>query len=304
MSVSNSTYDTNLFLDIFSNWFSEYSQISQRDKLNYNTFEYNLSFSIKTTSPVLDIDENSPDHIKKCKIFYTNVRNEYEPAIAIINQISFVIISAGILFNILNLVVLFRTKLNESPYTYLTVLALSDLGALSVISLEKIHQMIGYKHFIEDFFIIVITPMLNIFLSCSMYVTLALTIERFVFVHMPFRSKTICHRTVARRVCLGMFIFSFVRSIYLPFMYTKSECIPHAWVQKKYKWVDIYEFLVSLVLPYTIIFIANISLIVSLKKQNSLMRFLSKNKLIKNQIIGIYIIFLGIQHFQTKTVSY
>ncbi len=280
MSTKNATnaFNTNLFLDIYLNWYSEYSQMSQKNTAYYNLFEYNHSDSIETTSPgtffmTSSIFENSEEQIKKCKIFYTNVRNEYEPIIVIINQISFVIISIGILFNILNLVVLFRTKLNESPYTYLTVLALSDLGALSVISLEKLHQIIGYKHFIEDFFIIIITPLLNIFLSCSMYVTLALTIERFVFVHMPFRSKTICHRTVARRVCLAMFIFSFLRSIYLPFMYTKSECIPHAWVQKKYKWIDIYEFLVSLAIPYTIIFIANISLIVSLKKQNNLMRF-------------------------------
>ena len=169
--------------------------------------------------------------------------------------------------------VLLRTKLNESPYTYLTVLALSDLGALSIIGLEKLHQLLGYKFF-ENLFIIVITPLLNIFLSCSMYVTLALTIERFIFVHLPFRSKTICHKAVARRVCLAMFVFSFVRSIYLPFMYNKSECIDHAWIQKKQKGIDIYEFLVSLAIPYSIIFVANISLIISLKKQNNLMRYL------------------------------
>lgn len=182
------------------------------------------------------------------------------------------IISVGILFNILNLVVLLKTNLNESPYTYLTVLALSDLGALSVYGLEALRQFAGYT-FIENFFIIITTPLLNIFLSISMYVTLALTIERFIFVHMPFKSKTICHKSVARKVCLAMVIFSVARSIYLPFMYEKPKCIEKAWVQKDFKGIDIYEFLVSLAIPYSIIFIANISLIISLKKQNNLMRY-------------------------------
>lgn len=162
----------------------------------------------------------------------------------------------------------------------MTFLALSDLGALSSICLEKLRHVIGIKLFIENFFIIIVMPLINIFLSCSMYVTLALTIERFIFVHMPFRSKIICNKKVARRVCVIMVIISITRSMYLPFMYTKSECVPDAWVQMKHKGVDIYEFLVSLAIPYMIIFIVNISLIVSLKKQNNLMRYVFENALI------------------------
>jgi hypothetical protein len=41
--------------------------------------------------------------------------------------------------------------------------------------------------------------------------------------------------------------------------------------QKKNRVLDVYEFLISLAIPYLIILIANISLIRSLKKQNNLM---------------------------------
>jgi len=259
--ISNTT-DLNPFIDIYLSWL--YSQ--KKLFLNIPNLTEKLSFNNDQNS------DNGTEYLNNCKMFYSRVINDYESLIFLINKLSYIIITIGILFNILNLVVLMRTKLNESPYTYLTFLALSDLGALLVISLEKINQLIGYKPYMESFFINVVTPLLNTFLSCSMYVTLALTIERFIFVHMPFRSKSICHRAIARRVCLIIFGFSLLRSLYLPFMYVKSDCISNAWIQKKYKAVDIYEFLVSLAIPYTIIFIVNISLIISLKKQNALMR--------------------------------
>lgn len=80
---------------------------------------------------------------------------------------------------------------------------------------------------------------------------------------------TICRRSIARRVCVVIFIFSFLRSLYLPLMYTRN-CYK-GFDQKKNRVLDVYEFLISLAIPYLIILIANISLIRSLKKQNNLM---------------------------------
>lgn len=79
----------------------------------------------------------------------------------------------------------------------------------------------------------------------------------------------ICRRSIARRVCAVVFIFSFLRSIYLPLMYTPN-CY-RGFDQKKNRVLDIYEFLISLAIPYLIILVANISLIRSLRKQNNLM---------------------------------
>ena len=259
------------FLSIYLNWYTNNNNLQGSYLVGPNTTAFEPDF-VENFTPAAD--GSNANRLANCTLFYTGVRTNYESIIKLINIVTYFIITVGILFNILNLVVLLKTKLNESPYTYLTVLALSDLGALLILALEKVRQTMIDKNseFIENSFIFIITPLLNIFLSCSMYVTLALTIERFIFIHSPFRAIAVCHKSVARRVCLFMFIFSVLRSIYLPFMYVKSECVPDAWTQRKLKGIDIYEFLVSLAIPYSIIFVTNISLIVSLNKQNDLMR--------------------------------
>ena len=80
---------------------------------------------------------------------------------------------------------------------------------------------------------------------------------------------SICRRSIARRVSFLIFVFSLMRSLYLPFMYEKN--CQGGYEQRKIKLLDLYEFIVGLALPYTIIFVANISLIFSLNKQNNLM---------------------------------
>jgi hypothetical protein len=157
------------------------------------------------------------------------------------------------------------------------MLALSDLGALFMMAFENLrHSMIPKDKdeiniYIDYIFLFVIIPLTNIFLSCSMYCTLALTIERFIFVHSPFKAMTICHRSIARRVCFGVFVFSVLRFVYLPFVYEKNKCMPGGFFQQRLPAIDVFEFLISLAIPYVIIFIVNISLIFSLNKQNSLM---------------------------------
>ncbi len=200
---------------------------------------------------------------------YKELRNSYGDLIALINLFIYITILIGILFNILNLIVLLKSKLNESPYTYLTMLALSDLGALSMIAFEKARQLLPQTPLVERIHLYVIIVMINVFLSSSMYVTLALTIERFIFVHSPFKAMSICRRSIARKICVLIFMFSLLRSLYLPFMYKKNCFSGHE--QRKIKFLDVYEFLISLALPYLTIFIANISLIFSLNKQNQLM---------------------------------
>jgi hypothetical protein len=258
------------FHNSFSDHFESFQLEHQQENLTFYKMQTNLTSIIITTLMTPNLNDN-------CTQFYSKVRVDYEDSIYLINLINYFIITIGIVFNILNLIVLLNSKLNESPYTYLTVLALSDLGALAMLAVEKIRQsLIQSEHkdfniYIEYSFIYVITPLMNTFLSCSMYVTLALTIERFIFVHSPFRAMSICHRSIARRVCFGVFLFSFIRSLYLPFMYEKQKCVAGGFVQHKNKAIDIYEFIISLAIPYIIIFIVNISLIFSLNKQSSLM---------------------------------
>lgn len=292
----SSTIENEIFLSSYLSWFSKIQyQKSTINLLNINkTFELEsatASFLLtlsSTTSPFTNListptsSMSDIDHIgivvndiidKNCTSnhvhLYDEARKDYAPLLHLLNSLNYVIIIIGILFNILNLIVLFNSKLNESPYSYLTILAFSDLGALSMVAIEKMRQLFEETVFIKNLHIYIITTMINIFLSCSMYVTLALTIERFIFVHSPFKAMTICRRSIARRVCLIVFIFSVVRYIYLPFMYDPN--CSKGFNQKQIKLLDLYEFLISLAIPYIIILIANISLICSLNKQNSLM---------------------------------
>ncbi|CAF0820644.1 unnamed protein product [Brachionus calyciflorus] len=269
-------FETNL-LQLYDHWYSEISL--------FNTSpEYLTESGTNTSTKIFDFLTTTIPNLTKTEHFVettslilpnglncTNfemfliAKNSYKPIILTLNIINYIIIIFGIFFNTINLIVLLKSKLNESPYSYLTMLALSDLGALSMVGAEKLRQFFPNSNIIHIYFVM----MINIFLSCSMYVTLALTIERFIFVHSPFKAMTICRKSIARKICCVIFLFSVLRSTYLPLMYS-----PNCWSgfsQKKDNFLDLYEFLISLAIPYTIIFIANISLILSLKKQNNLM---------------------------------
>ena len=265
------------FIQYYDHWFSEMHHTSPEffvANVSQSTLDYNFltkTFlsastpnSLFTSTGALSFTLPNGQNCSNIQM-YLEARKNYKPIIYFLNVINYIIIIIGIFFNTINLIVLLKSKLKESPYSYLTMLSLSDLGALAMVGAEKIRQLFPDSSIIHIYFLM----MINIFLSCSMYVTLALTIERFIFVHSPFRAMTICRKSIARKVCCIIFLFSVIRSSYLPMMYS-----PNCWdgfSQKKHNLLDLYEFLISLAIPYSIIFIANISLIISLKKQNNLM---------------------------------
>ena len=257
------------FSSIYDKFLSEF-EFNRQFKFNLNlneTFFYDETYPLIEPDTISQLKSKSTLDFENCTTFYAELNHNMEPIVNIINLINCIIISIGFVFNILNLYVLLNSKLKESPYTYLKFLAASDLGALSIFGFEKLREtakkLIKFNYS-DETFIYVITPLMNIFLSCSMYVTLALTIERFIFVHLPFKAVTFCRKSIARFICTLVSIFSLIRYIYLPFMYEKSQCVPGAWIQKSIKSIDIYEFLVSFAIPYLIILAVNISLIINL----------------------------------------
>lgn len=168
---------------------------SSSQHLNYQ-YQYNSGVSLTSS------DADLTNIYESLNINCTNVdfvlyeRSKVSPFIETLNLISYVIIIIGIFFNILNLIVLLKSKLNESPYTYLTMLAFSDLGAISMVGIEKLRQLIwadmpppvnNLVPTLTDYSHLYVAAGINVFLSSSMYITLALTIERFIFVHSPFK---------------------------------------------------------------------------------------------------------------------
>jgi hypothetical protein len=111
----------------------------------------------------------------------------------------------GVVCNILNLCVLLQRRLKESPYTYLTGLALADLLTLMSMSPVSIVRGDYIRHETIFFTLTRLTvqiyiPLANYFGQVSIMITVALTIERFLFTHYPLRTQSFCKPSYARRV--------------------------------------------------------------------------------------------------------
>lgn len=201
------------------------------------------------------------------------ISSDISKAMFIITIITLIITIIGILLNVLNAIVLLfkKSKLNESPYTYLTSLAFSDIAILANHLLNYFIRITNLftKEFMYYFTLYYLIPFTNVALNCSMYFTLAVTVERFIFVHSPFKAVLICRRSIARKVCLIIFLFTLIKNAYLPFTYEKSKCFDYGFEQKKSKTLDLFEFLINMAIPYVIIFIINISLMCSLNRTHS-----------------------------------
>jgi len=109
----------------------------------------------------------------------------------------------GVVCNILNLCVLVQRRLKESPYTYLTALAIADM--LTIISISPFSVVRGDYIRRENIFFALTRfeselymPLANYFGQVSIMITLALTVERYLFTTYPLRTRTFCKPRYAR----------------------------------------------------------------------------------------------------------
>ncbi|KAL3831820.1 hypothetical protein ACJMK2_023522, partial [Sinanodonta woodiana] len=99
------------------------------------------------------------------------------------------ICALGMIFNILNLIVLTRSELNTSPYIYLTALSCTDMGLLS-ISFIHIVLARGHNTFFWTLFNgYIFYPLSNIFYTSSIWTTVLLTVERFLIIYRPIKTQ-------------------------------------------------------------------------------------------------------------------
>jgi len=207
------------------------------------------------------------------------------------NYINPFICIAGIVCNTINLTVLTSVRLKESPFTYLTALACSDLLTLLFTLVTSLIR--GYYDWIdinteyvlkrlERLFLI---PSTNVFSVLSMMIIVALTTERFIFTKFPMRAATFCTRSNARRIL--MILFGFILSFRLPmFLFSDAQIRTnfnltndHTIVpSQRVVIVKIYEeyqnvyFLISLtlfeIIPFFMLSFLNLNIVVLLKKSN------------------------------------
>ena len=97
-----------------------------------------------------------------------------------------IISPAGIVFNIIALHILLNTKLSEGFFNkLLAILAIFDILYLIVSTSEAIRQYLYHTCLHDYIFVIFTYPIRSIFMSCSIYMTLALAVERFISVCKP-----------------------------------------------------------------------------------------------------------------------
>ncbi|KAK3086304.1 hypothetical protein FSP39_016589 [Pinctada imbricata] len=154
-----------------------------------------------------------------------NVTTQAPPEVAmerlseVVRKISYhylgpIICSLGMICNVINFAVLMQRQLKESPYTYLTGLALTDFGALTF---SFVFMVISHKHpgvyfwrFYEAYIFI---PLTNVCVTASVMIVVLLTIERFLFVRHPLWAKATCDRASAKVKILIILCISLIHNI-------------------------------------------------------------------------------------------
>jgi hypothetical protein len=229
----------------------------------------------------------------------------------------------GIFCNILNLCVLLQRRLKESPYTYLTGLALADM--LTLISISPVSIVRGdYIRHENIFFALtrleaqIYMPLANYFGQVSIMITVALTMERYLFTTYPLRTQSFCQPTYARRVIAIILILCLITNIprFLTetveqiigtdstFQYSKCSTHPfiiqysstndshigqcfcvHSYTRSKFVSIKNYYYSIMLVLnqilPFAILLCLNLSLIRRVQMSN---RFTLKELIARENI--------------------
>ena len=185
-----------------------------------------------------------------------------------------VICILGIAGNILNLVVLANRKLQDSPYVYLRALAVSDLLTLLLkffnsLSRAFFSHIYGWKVFEAQVYF----PVAFASSTTSILLTLALTVERFIYVYYPIRAKSLCEPQIARIMVAVISLFSALWSIPRFFAYSPNPDkyfalteFGHSLFFKIYVWVHIVAITFATCIA---ILIFNILLIRGVHKSNS-----------------------------------
>ena len=113
----------------------------------------------------------------------------------------------GIVCNILNLLVLTRGHMIESPFTYLTGLAVSDLSVLTLSFLQTTFSRAYNSSLVWSIYsAYIFLPVANIMANSSVWITVFLTCERYISVRYPLRTKELCTRTIARKTMSVVYV--------------------------------------------------------------------------------------------------
>lgn len=194
----------------------------------------------------------------------------------------------GIICNLLNLIVLSQKELKDSPYSFLTALAISDLCVL-VLSLVHLTTSQSSNTFLKAFFnCYIFFPVSNVFFNTSVWIVVALTIERMFFVIRPFTARSsrkkawLCNTAILlfcviinipRFLCFDVFYF-------LGGYYPKGTAFRSS---KTYYIICWFHAVIINFVPFLLLIITNTVLVFSLHKSSKDRKSLRSNREEANQ---------------------
>ncbi|CAN7939081.1 unnamed protein product [Ixodes hexagonus] len=136
--------------------------------------------------------------------------------------VSFVIIALGIVGNLINLVVLTRPNLKGVTFVYLTWLATSDLLTLvvAVFSMLRLHGIQPRTYPAAFYFAHVEMPLVNALMASSVFIVVAVTIDRYWSVCLPTRYREFHNSRRAKLAIVTAYVAAGL--LYVPVAFQKS----------------------------------------------------------------------------------
>ncbi|KAL8578502.1 hypothetical protein ACOMHN_028774 [Nucella lapillus] len=125
------------------------------------------------------------------------------------------VVTFGILGNVLSLVVLSRKEMASATSSFLTGLAVSDLSLL-LLQLPVFFGLSphvaasdGFRLFVR-YYTVILYVMTNVFLTCTSWLTVAVTVERFLSLRFMMHPRIVCTIKRAKRAIIAIFFASFL----------------------------------------------------------------------------------------------
>ncbi|CAF1160801.1 unnamed protein product [Didymodactylos carnosus] len=228
--------------------------------------------------------------------------------------ISFFIGICGIVGNIITIIVLCSKTMRTTPTNiYLTALSASNIFYLLIfIPQQSLKYMLGYKMYLNDkpfpYELIIaqipMTAISNTILLSLIFLTVAVSIDRLIFIKYPLKAARICTRRNTLIVIFFIYAFSIIYCIpYWLEQYYDSEtqsCRLTPIGKKIYKYMHIYIYIpVVNLIPFVTLTAINCIIIKSLIEMNRKKLSLGAKKTTENHIttmlVTVIIVFVVCQ---------
>lgn len=127
----------------------------------------------------------------------------------------------GILGNIISMIILSRPQMRSSINYLLIGLARIDIGliitSILLFGLPGIYPYTGmmftYFYYVYPHIVPVVYPLANMVQTASVYLTLTVSLERFVAVCHPLRARSLCTCGRAKLYVIGIIVFSVIYNL-------------------------------------------------------------------------------------------